>query len=148
MTEVKNINIQSKFKSLDLISFENRKATHETIDPQKITYEISINYNIDQHKKTLTFNCPIKIFAEPAKQLLLGSIETRAEFEVENLYAISDKEKGVPTSVMATFVGLLISSTRGMLNILSKGTSFEQGILPIINPMIFFQQSLQPEAKV
>ena len=147
MTEVKNINIQSKFKSLDLISFENRRATDQAIDSQKITYEISINFNIDQSRKVLTFYCPIKIFAEPAKQILLGSIETKAEFEVLNLDVISDKEKGVPTPVMATFVGLLISSTRGMLNILSKGTSFEQGILPIINPMIFFQQSLQPAVK-
>ena len=90
MTEVKNINIQSKFKSLDLISFENRRATDQAIDSQKITYEISINFNIDQSRKVLTFYCPIKIFAEPAKQILLGSIETKAEFEVLNLDVISD----------------------------------------------------------
>lgn len=140
MPDPKNIEIQSKFRTLELLSFNvaSRDVTADPQDPDKITFEISINFNIDHAKKILVYTCQIKIFGEIEKQTTLGSIETKAEFEVLNLDKISDKEKGIPTGVMATFVGLLISSSRGMLSILSRGTSFEKGIIPIINPMVFF----------
>jgi hypothetical protein len=149
MSEVKIIKVQSKFKALDLVSFNvvNREDISNDVDPLKITYEISINFNIDDEKRAIIFNCPVKIFGDSEKNILLGSIETKAEFQVENLSEIMNDVKGIPTETLATFVGLLISSTRGMLTILSKATSFEKGIIPIINPMVFFQ-SLQQTPKI
>jgi hypothetical protein len=35
----------------------------------------------------------------------------------------------------------MISSVRGMLKLLSKGTSFEAAIIPIINPLALLQST-------
>ena len=151
MSEVKKeINVQARIKTLDLLSFnaEKRDDDSSTIDPLKITYEIGINFNADTQSTILVFNCLVKIFKEPEKKNLLGSIETKGEFDVLNLQQIIEEKKGMPSPMLATFVGLLISSTRGMLTILSKATLFEKGVLPIINPSVFFQQALQPINKV
>jgi hypothetical protein len=141
MTEIKNTKVQSKFKTLELVSFKVEERNEKVkVDPQHITYEISINFSIDKKRSVLNVNCAIKVFAEIEKSNLLGSIETKAEFNILNLPEIMNEKKGLEASVLATFIGLLISTTRGMLSILSKGTSFEGGIIPIINPMVFFQE--------
>lgn len=110
----------------------------------KITFEIGMDVNVDSKEKLLTIVSPLSIFSDQSKSELLGSLQVKGEFAIENMEDLM-QEKGIPVSVLATFGGIVISSMRGMLRILGKGSSFADAIIPIINPMALFNSVSQIE---
>jgi len=134
MSEPKSITFTSRIKSLDFTSFKVEERKQEgVLSPEKITFEIGINITPNEQQKSVTIINPISIFSTESKKELLGSIQVKGEFIIENLEEIK-VNNGVPGPVVATFIGITISAARGMLRVLSKGTSFESSIIPIVNP--------------
>jgi hypothetical protein len=135
MEELKPINIAHRIKSLDLVSYSiAERQFNFDIDPNKITFEIRVVVNIIDAEKLISIANPIEIFSDETKRETLGSLQVKGEFIIENIEEIKIGN-GLPVAVVATFVGVVISSARGMLRVLSKGTSFEKAIIPLINPM-------------
>jgi hypothetical protein len=135
MEELKPINITHRIKSLDLVSYSiAERQFHFDIDPNKITFEIRVVVNIIDAEKLISIANPIEIFSDETKRETLGSLQVKGEFIIENIEEIKIGN-GLPVAVVATFLGVVISSARGMLRVLSKGTSFEKAIIPIINPI-------------
>lgn len=134
MTEQKSFNVTSRIKSLELISFNVEQIDSAVvIDKNKITFEIGVGIQVHDADKMITIINPIEIFADESKKLPLGSVQVKGEFIVENLDELK-QGNSIPIQVIAIFFGVVVSSTRGMLRVLSKGTSFESAIIPIINP--------------
>ncbi len=139
MTDQKPITVTSRIQSLDMVSFSVEKIdSDQQIDKSKITLEIGTTVAINVDKKLIALNCPVQIFSTAAKDQLLGVIEVKGEFIIENFEEVSSAG-GVPIPVLATFAGVVISAARGMLRIVSKGTVLESAIIPIINPSQVFQ---------
>ena len=136
MDELKPINVTHRIKSLDLVSYTvaDRQFNFD-IDPNKITFEIRVIVNVIAVEKLISIINPIEIFSDESKRESLGSLQVKGEFFIENFEEIK-MGNGLHTAVVATFLGVVISSARGMLRVLSKGTSFEKAIIPIINPMV------------
>lgn len=145
MAETKNITINSKIQSLDIISFkvEERKADIP-VDNTKITFEIGLDVNVKTKEKLIIIISPVSIFSDASKKELLGSLQVKGEFTIENLEEIK-QENGIPVPLLATFAGIVISTTRGMLRILGKGTAFADAIIPVVNPMALFNTIPQVE---
>ena len=80
----------------------------------------------------------MQIYFDETQTELLGSIRTKGEYVIENFSEMIGVSNGVPLPTMASLAGIQISTTRGMLKLLSAGTDFEEAIIPIINPMAFF----------
>jgi hypothetical protein len=139
--EQKPINVTTLFKSLELVSFNAyEKPTDLEIDINKITFGMSLNYRLNAEERLVTIFTPIDIFSDESKSIKLGSINVKGEFVVENFEEIQLNQQ-LPAQVVAIYVGVMISSVRGMLKLLSKGTSFEAAIIPIINPLALLQST-------
>jgi hypothetical protein len=148
LEEQVHFNVTSRIQSLDLVSYivEERKST-APIDPKKITFEIGVNIQTAANTKTVTIANPITIFSDQTKKELLGSLEAKGEFIIENFEELK-QGNSLPVPVVAIFVGVVISTSRGMLRVLSKGTSFESAIIPIINPTSLVESFVKVQAKV
>jgi hypothetical protein len=139
--EPKPINVTTLFKSLELVSFNAyEKPLDLEIDINKITFGMSLNYRLNAEERLVTIFTPIDIFSDESKSIKLGSINVKGEFVVENFEEIQLNQQ-LPAQVVAIYVGVMISSVRGMLKLLSKGTSFEAAIIPIINPLALLQST-------
>jgi hypothetical protein len=101
---------------------------------------MSLNYRLNAEERLVTIFTPIDIFSDESKSIKLGSINVKGEFVVENFEEIQLNQQ-LPAQVVAIYVGVMISSVRGMLKLLSKGTSFEAAIIPIINPLALLQST-------
>ena len=141
MMEPKPINVTTLFKSLELVSFNAyEKPLDLEIDINKITFGMSLNYRLNAEERLVTIFTPIDIFSDESKSIKLGSINVKGEFVVENFEEIQLNQQ-LPAQVVAMYIGVMISSVRGMLKLLSKGTSFEAAIIPIFNPMSLLQST-------
>lgn len=141
MSEQKMISFTSRIKSLDFISFKvEERKTEKEVQPEKVNFEIGISISPNEKEKSVVIINPISIFSVEKEKELLGSIQVKGEFIIENLEEIK-VENGIPGPVIATFIGISISAARGMLRVLSKGTSFESAIIPIINPTAILESA-------
>ncbi|GCC51749.1 hypothetical protein SanaruYs_19780 [Chryseotalea sanaruensis] len=140
METVKNINVVWRFHAFDLISFnaEERAPNAEKIDLNKINFQLSVDSQINQAEKKVILISSVEIFSNEAHTELLGTIRTKGEVVIENFNEVVVDKTRLPIQLMASLMGIQISTTRGMLKLLSKGTVFEQAIIPIVNPMAFF----------
>lgn len=145
MTEQKPINVTTLFKSLELVSFNAyEKPVDLEIDINKITFGMSLNYRLNTKERLVTIFTPVDVFSDESKSIKLGSINVKGEFVIENFEEIQLNQQ-LPAQVVAIYIGVMISSVRGMLKLLSKGTSFEAAIIPIFNPLALLQS---PELKL
>ena len=144
MTEQKPINVTTLFKSLELVSFNAyEKPTDLEININKITFGMSLNYRLNTKERLVTIFTPVDVFSDENKLVKLGSINVKGEFVVQNFEEIQLNQQ-LPAQVVAIYIGVMISSVRGMLKLLSKGTAFEAAIIPIFNPLALLQSELKP----
>lgn len=141
MTEQKPLNFVTRIKSLKLISHTIDDHPRDLkIDESKITFNISFSMSVNVKEKMVTIVNPISIFSDQEQKMRLGYIEPKGEFVIENFDEVKQTNNTLPLPIVATYVGVVISSARGMLSLVSKGTLFENAIIPIINPTAFLQQ--------
>ena len=145
MEENKAVGITSKIKSITCNNFkvaEITKAELKNIPKDKFAFEFNVNLKMESVKKEVIIHSLTKIYAYDSKSLYLGEIETTGVFELINFDEITKAYKGMmPNGVLAMFLGILLSTTRGILLIKSEGTSITGALMPIINAGSFFSQA-------
>lgn len=139
MASQASVNLVTRFHALDLVSFHVfEKPEDLVVDPAKIIFEIHIQLNLNAAESKVTIVNPVEIFADASRALKLGAISVKAEFVIENFEEVQVNNE-LPVPVAATLIGVLISSTRGMLKLMARGSCFESAIIPILNPLSFLQ---------
>ncbi len=118
----------------------------KSLDKAKIQFEFNVGMNVDVAKKTITIELKTNFFDEEKKKNNIGHMNSKGIFEIANLDDITSKTEGkLPNVVLASLIGIAISSTRGFLILKSEKTFMEGVIMPVINPMSFFQQPVKIE---
>lgn len=121
----------------------------KSLNKDKIQFEFNVGMNVDAAKKTITIELNTNFFDEEKKKNNIGHMNSKGIFEISNLDDIISKTEGkLPNVVLASLIGIAISTTRGFLILKSEKTFMEGVIMPVINPMSFFQQSVKIEQKV
>jgi hypothetical protein len=133
--------VKLELKDFKLAILENKQI--ESIKKEKITFELNVNFNIAEKNKIIEIVLLTKIFSDQTKSLNIGELNSELVVEVSNLEDILKVHKVFPMQVMASFVGVLVSATRGFIILKAKDTIIEGSILPIINPTVFFTQESQ-----
>ncbi|MDP1801851.1 MAG: hypothetical protein Q8L81_10895 [Bacteroidota bacterium] len=111
----------------------------KAIDKGKVQYQFDVGLNADSMKKEITIFLKITFFAEPEKSNNLGHLTTTCIFSIANFEEMLVDSK-VPNIVLASLLGINISSARGALKVLAVNTLLEDCLIPIINPASFFKQ--------
>ncbi|MFY9311053.1 MAG: hypothetical protein WAQ28_18565 [Bacteroidia bacterium] len=146
----KNTEVTTKIQSISLNNFKVANITKEQrqfLNNEKFAFEFNIRAKSELTTKEFTVYSTISIFSNDSKTLYLGEIETTGVFELQNLDEITEKHHGMPNAVIAMFIGILLSTTRGMLLIKSQGTLIDGALIPMINTSAFFPTSTPEKCK-
>ena len=109
------------------------------IDKDQIQFEFNVGMNIGPAKKRIRINLNVNFYADIEKKILLGSLNSLGEFEVNDLdQIIKDFEGKIPNIILANLIGVVLSTTRGFFILKSSGTILENSMMPIINTNVFF----------
>jgi preprotein translocase subunit SecB len=142
MTERKKINVTTKLLNIELINFIVPKITKQQLsklDRQKFAYVINANIKQNNPQKEVVVIINIKVYADDTKILYIGEIETKGSFIIKNYEDLIFENKNVlPKDLITMYFSIMLSTTRGMLFILSNKTTLENAVLPIINPNTLF----------
>jgi hypothetical protein len=139
------VNLKVKIVSITLKSFKAEKSENKDTNPNPLTYEFKVTFQPNPSAKTLLINIITKVFTEETKQTQVGEIEAEGLFSLENMEDILTQFSGnMPIGVYATFLGVLLSTVRGIILVKSEGTIIEGNLIPIINPMDIIRNGINP----
>lgn len=133
------VSVVTRFQTLDLVSYHLYELpANLVVDASKIVFDIQMHLNVDPAQRKVVVINPVEIFADQNREVKLGSISVKGEFIIENFEEIQVNSQ-LPVSIAATYIGVVLSSTRGMLKLMARGTAFDSAIIPILNPVAFLQ---------
>lgn len=143
--EKKNeVNVTTRIKSIRLVDFTCEIISEEiekNLNPDRYSFEQNVNLTLLPAVNLLEINYSTIVFSDEQKNKKLGEITAIGEFEIMNLDELKNGENAVvPTELLAMYVGIMIATVRGMLIVKSNGTILEKAIIPILNPMNFFNK--------
>ena len=144
MDEPEKVSVTFRIKKIDLIehSLSISKIPNNVQNKDNFYFTTTINLNINTNNSEITVGVLSKFGYDEFRDIELGFINSSTIFFVENLNELSNKHGNqiqitMPDFLMANFIGLAISVTRGMLATITKGTPLESAILPLQDPMLF-----------
>jgi hypothetical protein len=111
----------------------------KSFDKDKIQLEFNVGMNLDTMKKTIAISLNTNFFAEEERKNNVGHINTKSTFELANIDDIIAKTEGkLPNTILASLIGVTLSTTRGVFLIKSEKTFMDGAMIPMMNPMSFF----------
>jgi hypothetical protein len=137
--ESKIFNFQ--IKSVELIK-QNLELPETKINPiTSFNFNIGVEQKLDYKNKLLIVITHVEITPTENLDLKLGSASVACVFSIENFEEVikSDK-KGVPhvdEIITQTLNSISISTSRGVLSQVFKGTFLHQAVLPVLDPKAF-----------
>lgn len=144
MDEKKAKEINIKLQSVLLSDFHVEKDIDtKDLVPANYNYDFTINFNISKSEAKIETTLTVVICADKTQSKKIGKIVATGTYLLKELDEILNQQKGIPNDILTIFMGSLISTTRGMLLIKSKGTILEGAIIPLINPATFFKPSTE-----
>ena len=146
--DVKDISITYSIKDCKVLSYSSvyYQPIAEKNFIHDFTFQITTTHSIIPEKKFIQLITEVKIYFDPEKVTQLGDISTVNIFEIKNFDEVVKKDdKGIylPLQLMAMFVGLSISNTRGMLVAKAAGTCLQNAIIPVLNPTELLKKSIK-----
>jgi hypothetical protein len=137
----KELNIQTKISTIKLDNFHLEKSIKDStkLNLENFQYEFNVNMGVNMPKNEIRVNLNVNIYSDVSKKIKVGNIDSHGVFIVQKLAEVIQQSEGkIPNVILANFIGVLISTTRGFLIDKSQKTSIEGAIIPIVNPAIFF----------
>ncbi|MEA5127286.1 MAG: hypothetical protein VB074_03815 [Proteiniphilum sp.] len=130
--------IKFQIRSIDILAFSLKNSG--TIIPENtpFRFETKIEHRINSAEKTIMVISSFNIFCEETKNDM-GNAEISCVYHIENIQQFMD-ESGkfvLPSPLVTMFNSISISTCRGVLFTLFRGTPLHSVILPIINPQDF-----------
>jgi hypothetical protein len=142
--KLKEINLSLRILNIQLKDFNALKILPPElaeigIIKDKVQFEFNVESRLEIEKGRIGINLNVSFFAEEEKKTNLGNLESSGDFEVLNMSDIvKDFDGKIPNVILATLIGIVISSSRGFLVLKSVGTLMEGIIMPVINANSFF----------
>jgi hypothetical protein len=143
-----DINIQQvslHFTGIDLLDFKLVQLEQPVQEFKSFSFNISMEQRIAHEQKLVLVVATILVTDKP-DGIVLGSVKTCCIFEVGNMEDFMDPASKVvtlPEMAVTTLNSLSISTSRGIMYGLFKGTFLHAAFLPIIDPKSFQKQELQ-----
>ncbi len=134
-----NLSTGIKIRFIELLN--HTLVLPETLDANTITYtfDISAELKADKENKLVFVIVTIEIFNE-GKVNKYGSICVSSIFEIENFDTVveitPEGKINLPEQLLVILNSVSISTTRGVMFGVFKGTFLHNAILPIVDPKI------------
>lgn len=119
-------------------------------EPIKFRFEFNVNFTLNPSENELIYDMNLKVIPEPDHDIVLGTLKIEIRFFVENIVNFLNADKtqiNLPDVFMATLIGIVISTARGIWASKVMGTKLEKAVLPIINPHDFIKSMKKAQNK-
>lgn len=131
-----------QIRSVELLDSSLSTPKEATNIETNFIFNVNLEQKIDQAQKALIVITHVDVAAEANQQKKLGSISTACLFSIENFHEIikvDDKNltHKISDSMMEIVNSISISSTRGAMSQIFRGTYLHHAILPIVDPKAF-----------
>lgn len=125
-----------KIHSIELINSSIVTPLSSTASITNFTYKMSIESKIDTVKKLIFVTIDVQI-SDTEQSLLVGSIRVSCIYSLSNfdefIIQISNEKLEIPPPLVDLLNSISISTTRGVMFSIFKGTYLHNAVLPIIN---------------
>lgn len=137
-TENKDYSVELQLKGIEILSQSINLLQPNDFSLSGFTFDIAVEIKFEPTNKLIFVFVNIVIFNNEEKQLMLGSALVSNIFLIANYDDIIQTDENgkitLPTDVIILLNSMSISTTRGVLFGIFKGTFLHNAILPIIDP--------------
>lgn len=135
MSSEKQENIEFKLVNIEILESE-MKAPKESLPKNIIfSFNIAIEQRLNIEKELIFVICDITTFPQNKPEQKLGKFRSSCIFKVNDLskYITEDKKINLSENFILTLNTVSISTTRGLMFSLFKGTFLQGAILPLFD---------------
>lgn len=137
-TENKDYSVELQFKGIEILSQSINLPQSNDFSLSGFTFDIGVEIKFEPTNKLIFVFVNIVIFNNEEKQLTLGSALVSNIFLIANYDDIIQTDENgkitLPKDVIMLLNSMSLSTTRGVLFGIFKGTFLHNAILPIIDP--------------
>ncbi len=144
--KIKKELINFQIRSVDLLGSYLSTPKDLEINVQEFSFDINLEQKVDHNLKSLVVITNIDVTSINDTSKKLGSVSTACVFTIENfndVIKMDDKKLShtISDAMMEILNSISISSTRGAMSQLFRGTYLHHAILPIVDPKSFTKAS-------
>jgi len=130
-------------KDIELLDYSITSPTKPIESQTPFRFDMNIEHRFKLDTKTVFVIVTFNIFAQDT-DFKLGNAKISCIYNVTNLDEFVDKDKiTVPNDIIITLNSISLSTCRGVLFTLFKGTFLHHAILPIVDPKGFIEAPKQ-----
>lgn len=136
MNKKEENNIEFQLSNIEILESEI-KAPKEPLPNHVIfSFAIAIEQRFNIEKGLIFVICNISTFPQDNPKLILGRYRSNCIFKVRDLsnYITEDKKITLSNEFITTINSVALSTTRGLMFSLFKGTFLQGAILPLLDP--------------
>ena len=139
MNSKKEENIEFQLINIEILEAEIKSPNEPLPNNVIFSFDIALEQRFNVEQELIFVICDITTFPEGNSGEKLGKYKTNYVFKVNDLtkYITENKEINLSENFIATLNSVAISTTRGLMFSLFKGTFLQGAILPLFDPRQF-----------
>ena len=142
MEENKDHFIEYQIVSVDLLSFG--LSNEYLVDPTtEFGFQSKFELKINEEKKRLYLSTEVYVVDMQNQEHILGHVKSLCGFRIANLDSMPKDDRGyfeIPKNYIITFNQIALSTTRGLLHGVFRGTVLHAAVIPVIGQTDFIER--------
>lgn len=140
--------INFQIRSVDLLGSYLSTPKEPNLNLQEFSFDINLERKVDHNLKSLIVITNVDITPLSDTSQKLGNVSTACVFTIENFHEVIKMDENklthtISDAMMDILNSISISSTRGVMSQIFRGTFLHHAVLPILDPKAF---SPKPQA--
>ena len=140
------IDMRFSIKSVDVLNSSYSTPNLPSPIINGFNFDIMLESKLDQKNKFILVVALIKITTNDDAKIQLGEISVGCVYLVENFDELikwnGDNKPIIPDEVVVLLNSISISTTRGVMSQVFKGTFLHNAVLPVLDPKAFAKQNV------
>lgn len=134
----KKLNMKFQIRGVEVLEMELKQPTE--ILPQNITYNfnLSVEHKVSSEQKLILVQTGVKVRNKEDERNILGRILVNCIFAIENFDEVVKRVElqkyDIPDEIIDLLNSISISTTRGVMVSMFRGTLLHGAVLPVIDP--------------
>ena len=136
-TELNNVLLNFQIKSVDLIKSSVHSPKSPISEPQVFSFNVSLEQKVDSNNKCLIVVTHVEVSTVEDMDYKLASCSVACLYSIANysdIVKVSDNNVSINESSLVILNSIALSTTRGVLSQLFRGTNLQHAVLPAIDP--------------
>ncbi|PJC63148.1 MAG: hypothetical protein CO022_00770 [Flavobacteriales bacterium CG_4_9_14_0_2_um_filter_32_27] len=136
MSSKKEENIEFQLINIEILESEIKAPTEPLINNIVFSFDIALEQRFNVEQELIFVICDITVFPQANPEQKLGKYRSNCIFKVNNLnkYITDNKKVNLSDNFIVTINSVALSTTRGLMFSLFKGTFLQRAILPLLDP--------------